>query len=832
MDSLWQSFWQDVRYSLRMLVRAPGFTAAAILSLALGIGANTTIFTLINALFLNPLPVADPARLIAVNTLDTRNTTQFGNIMPLSYPNLVDLRDGAGTRIFSGMGGYSFPIMLSMANPTTGGEPQELFSQLVTGNYFDILGLRPAVGRFFQPDEDRTPGARPVVVLNYRFWQRQFGGTADIVGRVIRLNAIDFTIVGVAPDGFLGITSMVGPDAWVPSMMAPLVLPSQNANWLTDRSALSFNGMARLSPGVTQAQAETSLTTLAKTLEHAYPTQNNGRGVSLMPLTDATIFPGMRQGLWLGGLVLMAVVGLVLLIACSNVANLLLARASSRRQEMAVRLALGAGRGRLVRQLLTESLMLSIGGGALGLLLGVWGRNVLWSFRPVPNNFIDLPMDWRVMVFGVTISLATGLVFGLIPAWQAARAPLDDAMKGMRSAGAGGSGRGRALRSSLVVAQMALSLIALVAAALFLRSIQRAYEIDPGFDAHKLAVMGVNPQQARYDRGRTEQFYRDVRERLSATHGIDAVSWATNAPLWAKQYRRVSFEGQALPDGTTSVLTLINTIDVDYFKTLGVAVRRGREFETRDRSDTRPVAIVNETMAAKYWPGQDPVGHRIQLEGDNEKTPREIVGVVATAKYQTLGEAPQACAFVPLSQNYSDAMVLYVRTTGDPASMMGTIQRQVRSMAPDVPTSMNSTVDVLLNNSLWMVKFGGSLLGVFGVLALALASVGIYGVMAYSVSQRTREMGLRLALGANPAAVRLLILRHAMTLVAIGLALGLAGALLLGRAMSSLLYGLSGADAVSLIAATVTLIAVSTAASYLPARRASHIDPAISLREA
>jgi macrolide transport system ATP-binding/permease protein len=401
-------------------------------------------------------------------------------------------------------------------------------------------------------------------------------------------------------------------------------------------------------------------------------------------------------------------------------------------------------------------------------------------------------------------------------------------MKGMRSAG--GSGRGRTVRSALVIGQMALSLIALVAAALFLRSIQRAYAIDPGFDAHRLAILNVNAQQARYDRPRTEQFYRDVRDRLSATPGIEAVSWATNMPLWAKLYRRVSFEGQALPDGTTSVLTLVNTVDVDYFKTLGVTIRHGREFETTDRADTRPIAIVNETMAAKYWPGQDPIGRRIQFEGD--KAPREIVGVVATTKYQTLGEAPQACAFVPLAQNYADAMTLYVRTTGDPTNMIGAIQRQVRSLGPDVPTSYSTTVESLLNQSLWMVKFGVGLLGVFGLLALALASVGIYGVMAYAVAQRTREMGLRLALGASPSAVRGLILRHAMTLVAIGLALGLAGALLLGRAMSSLLYGLSGADAVSLIGATVTLIAVSAIASWLPARRASRIDPAISLREA
>jgi predicted permease len=817
------TFWQDVRYSLRILIRAPAFTAAAMLSLALGVGANTTIFTLINTLFLNPLPVDQPAQLVAVNTLDTKNTTQFGNVLPLSYPNFVDFRDG--NRVFSGMTGYSAPISLAMSE---GGEPEAVFSQLVTANFFDVLGLKPAAGRFFRADEDRTPGMSPVAVITYKFWQRRFGGRANIVGHTIRLNAMDFTIVGVAPSGFMGVTSMFGPDMWVPTMMAPVLMRSQSANMLTDRSVWSFNGAARLAPGVTMAQAQTNLTTIARALEREYPGPNTGRGVSLMPLAEATIFPGMSQGLWLGSLVLMTVVGLVLLIACSNVANLLLARASSRRQEIAVRLALGAARGRIVRQLLTESVILGVGGGALGLLVGAWGKNVLWSFRPAANNFVDLPIDARVLAFGITLSLVTGVIFGIIPAWQASRASLGDAMKGMRTGG--GSGRGAAIRNVLVIGQMALSLVALVAAALFLRSIQQAYAINPGFDPSRLAVLMVSPQQARYDRGRTVQFYRDVRERLSTVRGIDSVSWATNAPLWAKIYRRVSFDGHALADGTTSVLTLVNTVDVGYFKTLGVPVRRGREFSAGDRDDTRPVAIVNETTAAKYFPGQDAVGRHLQLEG--ETVSREIVGVVATTKYQTLGETPQACVFVPLEQNYSDAMVLYVRATSDPAAMIGQAQRQLRALGPDVPLIYSSTVESLLDQSLWMVKFGVGLLGVFGLLALALASVGIYGVMAYAVAQRTQEMGLRIALGANPWAIRGLVLRHALGLVAIGLAFGLGGALLLGRAMSSLLYGLSSADALSLVGASLTLIIVAFVASYLPARRASRIDPVISLRDA
>jgi predicted permease len=820
-----ESLWKDARYSVRTLVRTPTFTAAAVLSLALGVGANTTVFTVINALFLNPLPVDQPARLVAVNTLDTKNTTQFGNIMPLSYPNLVDLRDG--TKAFSGLAGYSAPILLAMSS---GGETEMVFSTLATGNYFDVLGVRPAAGRFFLAEEDRTPGTHPVAVLNHRFWQRRFGGRADIAGSTIRLNTIDFTIVGVAPSGFMGVSALLGPDVWLPAMAAPLVLPGGSGAWLTDRSALSFSGAARLAAGVTLEQARAQVSTVARALERSYPGQNAGRGVSLLPLSEATIFPGMRQGLLLGGLVLMAVSGLVLLIACSNVANLLLARASSRRQEIAIRLALGAGRARIVRQLLTESVVLAASGGALGLLIGMGGRNVLWSFRPaaVANNFVELTIDGRVLAFGVGLSLLTGVIFGIVPAWQASRSSVDHTMKDARASGA--SGRGAVVRHALVVGQMALSLVALVAAVLFLRSIQQAYAIDPGFDASKVAVLAVNPQQARYDRARTEQFYRDVRERLSLVPGVESVSWAANAPLWAKQYRRVSLDGQAQQDGTTSVLTLVNTVDVGYFRTLGVALRRGRDVEPADRREARAVAIVNDTMAAKYWPGQDPLGRRVQFEG--EPTAREIVGIVKTTKYQTLGEAPQSCMFVPLAQNYVESMMLYVRAAGDPAAMVGTMQREVRTLGPDVPVNSATSVRSLLNDSLWMVKFGVGLLAAFGLLALGLASVGIYGVMAYSVTQRTREMGLRIALGANPSAVRRLVLTQAMRLVGFGLLLGLGGALLLGRSMASLLYGLSGADAPSLIAASLTLLLVSGLASYLPARRASRIDPAISLREA
>jgi putative ABC transport system permease protein len=819
-----RALWHDLSYSVRTLARTPAFTAAVILSIALGIGANTTIFTLINTLFLNPLPVERPAELYAISTLDTKQSTQWGNILPLSYPNLVDLRDQ--NRVFDRLAGYSTILGLSLS---TGGEPERVYGQLVTGDFFTTLGIRPAAGRFFLPEEDRTPGTHPVAVIGHGLWQRRFGGSPHIVGRTVRVNAHDVTIVGIAPRGFMGVTSLFGPDLWLPAMMAPHVLSSQAGNWLTDRGALSFTGIGRFKPGVTRVQADASLATLAHGLEEAFPAQNEGRAVSLLPVAEVTIFPGMRQGLLLGGLGLMAIVGLVLLIACSNVANLLLARASTRRHEMALRLALGAGRARIVRHMLTESLVLALFGGALGLVFAAWGRNMLWSYRPPDaiNNFVELRLDGRVLLFALLLSLVTGVIFGIVPALRASRPDLVDALKDTR--GSGGARGGYRLRHALVVAQMALSLVALAVAGLFLRGMARATAVQPGYDPKRLAVLAVNPGQAGFDAPRIDQFYRDVRDRLAAVGGIEKVSWSTNMPLWAYLYRGVVIDGQEQRTRRQATLTLVATVDLDYFATLGLRVRRGRDFSDADRAGTRPVAIVNETMASRYWPGQDPIGRRVRF--DNDATAREIIGVVPTTKYQTLGEAPQPCLFLPLRQNRADEMVLYVRAAGDPDAVLGNIQREIRRLGPDVPILSASSVPLMMWRSLWMVQFAAGLFAVFGLIALTLASVGVYGMMAYVVSQRRRELGVRLALGARPSEVRGLVLRQGVTLAGIGIALGSLLALLLARTMASLLYGVSTTDLVSFGGAAATLAVVALIASLLPAWRASQLDPWLTLRE-
>jgi len=565
------TIWQDVRYSIRTLVRTPAFTVAAIVSLALGIGANTTIFTLLNTLFLNPLPVARPSELVAVLTVASRNATQFGNLLPLSYPNLKDFRER--NSVLADLAGYSPPLPLSL---TTAREPQRVFAQLVTASYFDVLGVRPAAGRFFMPDENRTPGTHPVAVIGHGLWQRRFGRRPDAIGLTIELNRLTFTIVGVAPEGFKGVTSMFGPDLWVPAMMSPPLQPRQAGSWLDERAAVVFSTAGRLKPGVTIAQAEANLKTIARALEQEYPGPNAGRNVTVMPLTETTIFPGMRGMLMLAGGVLMTIVGLVLLIACSNVANLLLARAAARRQEIAMRIALGATRVRLMRQLVTESLVLGTAAGALGFVFGIWGRDLLWSARPavVANNFVELKIDTHVLVFTLILSLVTGVVFGIVPALRASRADLVGALKLEPLFAA--SRRRLSLANALVVGQVALSLVSLITAALFLRSLQRAHAVDLGYETGSVAVVSVNLAQGGYDEVRGRQFARDVRDRVALVPGISAVSWSTNLPLWANLYRRISIEGQEPTRPADAPLAVVVTVDLDYFKVLGLGVTRGR----------------------------------------------------------------------------------------------------------------------------------------------------------------------------------------------------------------------------------------------------------------
>jgi len=819
-----ERLWKDVLFALRTFRRAPAFTAAAVLSLALGIGVNTAIFTLINTLFLNPLPVERASELVAVYTVDAKNASPFGNLLQVSFPNYKDFRDR--NTVFTGLAAYSFPLAV---NASIGPSPEQLFCEMVTGNYFSVLGIRPARGAFFGPEDDRVPGASPVLVLSYTAWQRRFGGAADVVGRTIALNGTPFTIVGIAPDGFHGVNSLFGPDGWLPTMTYGQVLPAQLRGWMDERRALVFSLAGRLTPHATIDQARANLAVIATALEKEYPLPNEGRSASLRPLTEATIFPGIREALAAGTAVLMVIVSLVLLIACSNVANLLLARATSRRQEIAVRLAMGASRARLVRQLMTESVLLGLMGGGLGLVVAVWTRNVIWSTRPpfFAQNFVDPQLDARVLLFALAVSVATGLVFGLVPALASSRTDVVTAIKD-QSRAAGRPRRRFGLGNLLIIGQVALSLIALITAALFLRSSRNAAHIDPGFDIDHVAVMLVSPGQQGYDPGRAQQFFQAVSARVGAIPGVRGTSWAVNLPLFGGFSRSVFIEGHEQDKQMAGILTLANAVDVGYFETTSIPILQGRAFTEADRAGSMPVAIINDTMAHRFWPNESPIGRRFRFYTEPEY--REIVGVARTVKYVTLGETPQPAAYMPLRQSQNDTMVLYVRAAGDPASLLVPVQREIRRIDGNVPIQNAQLVRDVIDQSLWAVNLGAGLLGVFGALALTLACVGLYGVLAYSVAQRTHEIGLRMALGAGRGQVLQLVLRQGLTLVAIGVVLGLAGALGVSRLIQSLLFG-SAYDPVGFAAASVALLAVATLASFLPARRASRVDPLVALRE-
>jgi len=815
-------FLQDLRYAGRILRKSPGFTAVAALTLALGIGANTAVFTIIDTLLLNPLPVEKISELVALNTTQAKMTTQSGELRLLSFLNVKDFRER--THSFSSLAAHSNPMAITM---TDAAEPHRIFVEVVTANYFDVLGIRPFMGRFFLSSEDSTPGTGAVVVLGYTAWQGRFGGSSDILGRTIKLNNTPFTIIGVGPKGFKGLYAVFGPDMWVPSMMAEQILPAQQRNALSDRAIPLFTGVGRLGPGLSLAQARAEMNIVAAALEKEYPDTDQGQSVTLRPLTEAAYGPE-RQPLLFGGALLMAIVGLVLLIACSNVANLLLSRAAVRRQEIAVRMALGAGRSRLMRQLLTESVLLGLLGGVLGLLFGYVGCRFLWSFRPAEyaQNLADLRINASVFGFAFAVSVLTGLVFGIVPAWRSSRTSVSEVLK--EETRTVGRSRGRiSLANTLLAGQVAISLVLLVVAALFLRSIQHEYTIDPGFETKHLALFMLYPGQAGYDRARTEQFYKQARDRIGSVPGISSVSWASNLPLWGRKETGVIIEGQELRKKSEAISAVVNTVDFDYFSTLGIPFFEGRDFTQDDRDVSTPVAIINDTMAAKYWPNQDPLGKRLQPRG---KKFLQIVGVVKTINYQTLGETPQACVYIPLRQNYSDSMILYVRTERDPSTILAAVQEEIRGLDPALPTDDMRTGTKVIDQALWWSKIGVGLLGVFGLLALGLASVGLYGIMAYSVNQRRREIGVRMALGAGQAEVSLFIVRQGMTVVFSGIALGVVLAFLLGRALSRFLYGVSASDPLSLGGASLVLLVVAFLACYLPARSASRVDPLVALR--
>ncbi|HEY7181766.1 MAG TPA: ABC transporter permease [Blastocatellia bacterium] len=818
-----QTLWQDLRYGARMLWKKPGFTLVSVLTLALGIGANTAIFTLVNAVFLQPLPVAEPARLMSVFGTDENNRGAQNDFIPVSWPNFKDYRDQ--NDVFTGMIAFQF-IGLNFSGR---GEPQQINGMIVTGNYFDMLGVKAAIGRTFLPEEDRTPGTHPVVVLSYGAWQRRFGGDPSIVGRAIKLNGLDYTVIGVAAEGFKGTNAIGGVDCWVPTMMHDQVLTGVFREWFNERRALMFNVIGRLTPGVTERQAETAMRTLGRRLEQDFPNDNDKRNVTLIPLNRSTVPPQLRPIFLRASGLMLTVVGLVLLIACANVANLLLARATARRKEIALRMALGAGRARLIRQLLTESLMLALAGGAAGLRLALASRDLLWAFRPPGINAddINLSFDPRVLGYTLLLSLLTGVIFGLAPAIQASRAELVTELKEKGSQAARGS-RWFSLRNLLVVGQVALSLVALIGAGLFLRSLGNAQQINPGFETEKLLVFSFDVGAQGYDKARGMEHYRRVVERVEAIPGVISAAIASAPPFAWGFMRSVFVEGQEPSRGGRGILTIVGTVGQKYFETMNIPLVRGRNFTEADRENTPPVVVINEAMAKRFWPNQDAVGKRFRFFGDDVS--QEVIGVVKDTATQNIGEDPRPVAYLSLLQDFPSQVTLHVRTAGDPSGLLATAQREVQSLDRTMPLLNPATISQLIREGLWAARMGAALLAVFGLLALILASVGIYGVLAFSVSQRTSEFGIRLALGARPSDVLRLALGQTLALVAAGALIGVTGGLIVTRMVTNLLYGVSAVDPMTFVGMPLLLLLVALLASYLPARRATKIDPMIALR--
>lgn len=812
-----ETLFQDLRFGFRRLLKSPGFTFAALISLALGVGANAAIFSLVSTVMLRPLPVPEPENVISVSV-----TGKNDAMLAFSYPNYMDYRDR--NDVFSGLLVYRIsPMSLSRE-----GNNERIWGYMVSGNYFDVLGVQAVEGRTFLPEEDRTRNSHPVAVISHTCWQSRFGADPQIVGKEILINGNKFNVVGVAPEGFKGTEFIYTPEVWVPIMMVDRIEPG--SRWLESRETQNMFAVGRLKPGVSIKQAESSLNILAEQLGREYPDANEGQIITL--IAPGLIVPALRGAVVSFALVLMIAVGLVLLIACVNLASLLLARATERRKEIAIRIALGAKRFRLVRQLLTESLLLSVIGGAAGLLLAFWIIDLIVAFRP-PVDFpltIDLRMDWRVIAFSLAVSLATGVVFGLVPALQATKPNLVSALKDTTSQA--GFRRSK-LRSSLVVAQIALSLVLLIAAGLVVRALM-SQTMNPGFQTENGLTMSVDLGLQGYDETRGRQFQRQLIERVESLPGIESATTTNFIPLslnYSSNY--VYVEGQPPERGANTPLSMVSSVGLSYFGTMGIPLLSGRDFSERDQKDAPKVGIINETFARRFFPGNNPteaaIGKRISfksLEGPFLK----IIGVVKDGKYFNISEEPRPFIYISMSQYYEPTTILIARTASDPRAMISAIRSEAQKLDANLPVYDTKTLTEHMRLSLFPARIAAATLGSFGLLALALAAVGIYGVTSYTVAQRTREVGIRMALGAQSGDVLRMMIKQGMILILIGVAIGLTAALFVTGLMSSLLFGVSSTDPLTFITITLILSAVALGACAVPARRATKVDPMIALR--
>jgi putative ABC transport system permease protein len=818
-----QKIWQDLRYGIRMLLKSPGITLVVILALALGIGANTAIFSVVDAVLLRPLPYEDSGRLVFLN-----ETSKTMDEISVSYPNFTDWRNQ--NKVFEKIGVYN----RGSYNLTGAGEAERIITAQMSADLFAALRVNPALGRLYTNDEDK-PGAAPVVVLSYPLWQRRFGGQASILNQQLTLNGKSYTVVGIMPQGFQFPSRA---EMWVPVGQL-----SGEASWQQRGNHPGLYGVARLKPGVSFAQAKAEMDMIGANLEKQYQNSNAGNGVGVRPLLE--IFVGdIRRALW----VLFAAVAFVLLIACANIANLLLARAQSRQKEMAIRAAMGAGRWRIARQLLTESILLALIGGTLGMLIAQWGIKLILYISPdaIPRSR-EIGLDWRVLAFTIGLSVITGVLFGLVPALQAG---IVDVHETLKETGRGTSGK-HWLRSSLVVVEVATTLVLLIGAGLMIRSFYRLQKVDPGFSYDHLTSFTVALPQKKYSTNeQREEFYKRLLENLRSLPGVEATAAASGLPLGNNGWQ-TSFviDGQPPPPREQTPLMEACLVTPDYFRAMSIPLRRGRFFNDHDdRSalvgkdlskldeNQRQIAalnaiVIDDEFARRYWPNEDPVGKRIRLGPSADAPTLTVQGVVGRVKMEGLSQdSKRVQGYFPFAQIPSNGMTVILKAAGDPNQLIAAVRQQVKAIDPDQPIYSIRTMDQIRAESVAPERLNLTLLSIFAGIALVLAIVGIYGVMSYSVTQRTHEIGIRMAIGAQPRDVFRMVIGQGMMLAMIGVVLGLVGAFGLTRLMATMLFGVEPTDPATFAAIAVLLTVVALVACYVPGRRATRVDPVVSLR--
>ena len=801
----------DIRYAMRALAKSPGITVLAVLTLALGIGVNGVVFSYVNALLLRPpAGVPSPHRLVEVWE-QNKKAAGVQRFMPLTYPDYLYYRDH--TKTLSGMVAFDGDPEGVTWNRQGNGEVVQ--GQIVSGNYFSTIGVSATIGRAILPADD-DPAADPVVTISNSFWRGRLGSAPDIIGKRLLLNGVQYRVVGVMPTGFEGLEIAIEPDFWAPLAMAERItrdkgrMSSWHAYWLF--------GVGRLKAGIGISRARAEMDVLAEQIARDHADVRKDMGVLVYP---HMLVPGPFRG-YVGAFtgLLMAVVALVLVIACSNAANLMLMRAVARRREMAIRSAMGASRVRLTRQVLVESTLLAGMSGCVALVLAYWTAPLLMSLKPssLPIK-IEVPSDWRVIAFTLVASLVAGIVFGLAPALRSARADLTPALKS--DSYAGGYQKSR-LRTALVIGQVATCAVLLVGAVLCVRSLLNAQSIDPGFDVKRVAVATIDPGSLGYDEAQRRAFYEAVVGRVESLPSVTAAAWVGYLPLsTAEETQSASTEGEA---GKRTVTIDVLRVGTRYFETMGIPFSRGHDFTSEDNK--KPGAlIINEAMARQLWPGQDPLGQHADI-GNRGAVP--VIGVVKTGKYRTLGERPLPVAYLPVGDLPRETLV--ARTIGDPRTLLDPIRREIHNVDPNLAATDLETLQQFMTLPLFPARVTGILLGIFGMLALVLAMGGLYGVISYTISQRTREIGLRVALGAQRKDVAALVLRHGLAIAGVGVAVGIAVAIGVTRVLSSLLYGIRADDPATLIGVSVLLVGVTVLACYVPARRAMKVDPMVALR--